>query len=111
MNLRPYAFGLKLPGMGGDQLLQEEKPAENAVSVQPSLPESVARLYEYFKKYPVSAKCTARETRIIKPESWRNDAVETEISNLIFRDMDCFEYLHDHPVDVITRSNFLKGVK
>lgn len=71
------------------------------------LPESVKRLYEYLKKYPVKIRCDAKRLAVEKNPKWENSEVFKEVSRLVFFDADCFDYVHAHPESIITGKTFL----
>jgi hypothetical protein len=72
------------------------------------LPESVRRLYDLLKQYPVAILCSGYRLAVVPKEGFDNFAVMAEFSRLVFSDDDVFDYLHALPEGKITAGNFLQ---
>ena len=80
----------------------ESKRANNV----PPLPESVLELRDLLTRYPVRIRASSKSLKMLTAENFRNEHILKRISQLMFMDASCFEYLNGHPDDVVDGRNF-----
>ena len=95
----------------------DEKKIEETASPQPeaekssdpadALPESVAELYGLLKNNPVSITVTDKQISLQRSGGWTNDRASRRISDLVYFETECFNYLHGLGIDRVNGSNFL----
>lgn len=100
----PPALTIHFPEPGQ---AREPHPVQPASSeTVPDLPASLIRFKQLLDQYPIKARASLKRSSLIFAPNWHNHDIEKEASRLMFFDPDVFDYLHDHPEDIIHRGNF-----
>jgi len=105
-------------GKGGRAASKPPPPKPAAPKPAPKKPEAdrqpvidaLDQLQQLLKNYPVSIICTKTRLGIEHNENWHNDRALGQISRLVFFNSEIFDYLHDHPAELITADNLMKGI-
>ena len=79
----------------------ERKGAPNQIPDGP-----LGELYGYLKKYPIKIKVTDKKLSLIEAAGWKNWEAGKRVSELVFFNDEVFEYLHNHPDDMVGAGNF-----
>ena len=116
MTLRPSSFVSKTQG-GAENTSIDAGPAEVQQSEKESpldgLTEPCRRLYDLLQLFPIKIACSREHTGILNRDDILNQNALDDVADLIFdhKDLSVLRFLEAHPDDVVTKYNFLKGVK
>jgi uncharacterized protein YlaI len=84
-------------------------PPEAEASMEPTkntLPATVQELGDLLQRYPIHIVNTVERTQVVIPRSFENETVNNRVSELVFMDPECTDYLARHPDDRIDGGNF-----
>lgn len=73
------------------------------------LPESLRELRGLLCRYPVRIRATEKSTAMLPDSHFKDEGVVKRISELIFMEATCLEYLQVHPADIVVGKNFDEG--
>jgi hypothetical protein len=82
---------------------ETEKPME---PTKTTLPPAVQELGKLLQRYPVRIVNTMERTQVIVPRTFEDETVKNRVSELVFMDAECMDYLSRHPDDRIDGGNF-----
>lgn len=91
---------------------EQSNPVEllNENHFDSGLPNGVGQLKTLLDRYPVKIKATPTQTKIVFSPNFENESVLQQVSNLVYWDVDVWDFLENHPADFIHRDNFMYGI-
>ena len=73
---------------------------------KPELKGPLEKLYGYLKKYPIKIRATISRLSLIEKPGYYTWETGQRVSQLVFFNDEVFDYLHQHPDDIVSCDNF-----